>query len=262
MSQFYNARRTRGLFDPKTSEPFKLSRSKIDLFIECPRCFYLDRRLGVARPPGYPFALNSAVDTLLKKEFDSLREKGATHTLISDYKVDARPVAHKKLDQWRENFTGVQYTHNATNFLVFGAIDDLWQTSDGEYVVVDYKSTSKDEKITSLDKDWHIGYKRQMEIYQWLLRHNDLTVSNRGYFVYCNARTDVSAFNAMLDFEITLVPYDGDDSWVEGTLMDAKACLVDDAVPHPGKECDYCAYRNATVTVMKEHKHSSQNSLF
>ncbi|MEK7077575.1 MAG: hypothetical protein AAB928_00560, partial [Patescibacteria group bacterium] len=70
MSQYYNPRRSRNLFNPDSKTPFRLSRSKIDLFLNCPRCFYLDRRLGVAQPPGYPFALNSAVDKLLKKEFD------------------------------------------------------------------------------------------------------------------------------------------------------------------------------------------------
>ena len=61
MSQYYNSQRTKGLYTPNASEPFKLSRSKIDLFLSCPRCFYFDRKLGVGRPPGFPFALNSAV---------------------------------------------------------------------------------------------------------------------------------------------------------------------------------------------------------
>jgi len=38
------------LFDPKSDKPFALSRSKVELFMDCPRCFYLDRRLGIARP--------------------------------------------------------------------------------------------------------------------------------------------------------------------------------------------------------------------
>lgn len=76
MSQYYRSKRTRNLYDLNSSEPYKLSRSRIEVFMQCPRCFYLDRRLGVDRPPGFPFALNSAVDALLKKEFDLLREKG------------------------------------------------------------------------------------------------------------------------------------------------------------------------------------------
>src|SRR3989338_7282587 len=129
MSQYYNSQRSRNLFDPKSKEPFKLSRSKIDLFLECPRCFYLDRRLGVGRPPGFPFNLNSAVDALLKKEFDIYRAKGATHPLIEKYGVNARPIPHKDLDSWRENFVGVQFLHKKTGLLITGAIDDLWVTT-------------------------------------------------------------------------------------------------------------------------------------
>ena len=76
MSTYYNSKRTKNLFDPNSKLPYKLSRSKIDDFINCSRCFYLDRRLGIAHPPGYPFNLNSAVDHLLKKEFDIHRGNG------------------------------------------------------------------------------------------------------------------------------------------------------------------------------------------
>lgn len=242
MSQYYSPQRTSRMYTPKASEPFKLSRSKIDLFLNCPRCFYFDRRLGVARPPGFPFALNSAVDHLLKLEFDIHRAAGTKHPLIKKYCVDATPVAHKDLDQWRHNFTGIQYLHTPTNLLVFGAIDDLWQNSKGEYIVVDYKATSKDEDITELNKDWQIGYKRQMEVYQWLLRQNGYKVSSTGYFVYCNGQTDRKAFDGKLEFDVTLISYKGNDSWVEKAIKDAHKCLNSDKIPKAGAECDYCAY--------------------
>lgn len=245
MSEYYNPQRTRSLYDPASAESFKLSRSKIDLFLNCPRCFYYDRKLGVGRPPGFPFALNSAVDHLLKLEFDIHRVAGTKHPLIEKYGVDARPIAHEDLDKWRHNFTGIQYLHQPTNFLVFGAIDDLWQNSKGEYIVVDYKSTSKDEDITELNKDWQIGYKRQMEIYQWLLRQNGYKVSSTGYFVYCNGQTDRKVFDAKLEFDITLIAYKGDDSWVEKTITEAHKCLNGNKIPNADPNCDYCNYVQA-----------------
>ncbi len=245
MSKYYTAQRTRGLYNPKSKEQFKLSRSKIDLYLACKRCFYYDRRLGIGRPPGFPFALNSAVDTLLKKEFDIQRVKGANHPLIEKYGIDAKPVSHKDLDKWRHNFTGVQYYHKPTNMLIFGAIDDLWQNSKGEYIVVDYKATAKAEEINSLDKDWHIGYKRQMEIYQWLLRQNKYKVSNTGYFVYCNGKADKEAFDSKLEFDITLISYKGNDNWVEKIIIEAHKCLNSDDIPKSGNDCDYCSYIDA-----------------
>lgn len=245
MSEYYNSKRIKGLYEPDSIETFKLSRSKLEMFLECSRCFYLDRRLGVGRPPGFPFSLNSAVDTLLKKEFDIHRAKNQKHPLIEKYGVDAVPVGHKDLDLWRHNFTGVQYLHEPTNLLITGAIDDLWQNSKGEYIVVDYKATSKNEKIEALNKAWQDGYKRQMEIYQWLLRKNGFKVSNTGYFVYCNGITDKKAFDAKLEFDITLIAYEGDDSWIENVILEAHKCLNGDKIPESGDNCDYCEYISA-----------------
>jgi hypothetical protein len=245
MSQYYNSQRIKGLYTPKAKEPFKLSRSKLELFIDCPRCFYLDRRLGIGRPPGFPFALNTAVDTLLKKEFDIHRANNTKHPLIKKYGVDARPIPHDNLQAWRHNFTGVQYLHEPTHLLITGAIDDLWQNSKGEYIVVDYKATAKVEEIVALDKDWQDGYKRQMEIYQWLLRNNGLKVSDTGYFVYCNGKTDRKAFDGKLEFDITLIAYKGDDSWVAKGIKDAHKCLNSKKIPKADPECDYCNYRKA-----------------
>ncbi len=252
MSKYYNAQRTRNLYDPTSTTPFKLSRSKIDLFLSCPHCFYLDRKLGVGRPPGFPFALNSAVDTLLKREFDLYRKKGQKHPLIEKYDIDAKPVPHDDLDKWRHNFTGIQFLHKPTNLLIFGAIDDLWQNSDQEYIVVDYKATATEGQINGLNKDWHDSYKRQMEIYQWLLRQNNLKVSDTGYFVYCNGKADRKKFNAKLEFDITLIPYTGKDDWIESTIVDIYNCLQSDSIPESSPDCDYCAYRKAaenTITI-------------
>jgi len=245
MSQYYKAKRTRNIYNPSSSEPFKLSRSKIELFIDCARCFYIDRRLGVGRPPGFPFNLNSAVDALLKKEFDVLRKDGKTHPIIIKYGIDAVPAKNDKLDEWRENFKGVRYLHEPTNLIITGAIDDLWENLDGEYIVVDYKATSKDEAIIELNKDWQDSYKRQMEIYQWLLRRNGYKVSNTGYFVYCNGRKDVAKFDGKLEFDTTLIAHEGNDTWIESTLMNIHTCLNSGDIPEKDEECDYCAYREA-----------------
>jgi CRISPR/Cas system-associated exonuclease Cas4 (RecB family) len=252
MSEYYNSKRTKNIYDPGNTEPFKLSRSKIDLFIRSPKCFYLDRRLGVGQPPGYPFNLNTAVDTLLKKEFDMHRAKQTAHPLMKAYGLKAVPFAHEMMNEWRENFKGVQYHHEPTNFIITGAVDDLWENEDGKIIVVDYKSTSKESKV-NIDADWQDGYKRQMEIYQWLLRKNGLTVSDTGYFVYCNGKTDRKAFDGKLEFDIDLIPYKGNDSWVSDVLYEMKKCL-DGKLPGSSPECDFCNYREAVKKVENKIK--------
>jgi hypothetical protein len=223
---------------------WKLSRSKLDLFVDCPRCFYVDNKLGVARPKGFPFNLNSAVDHLLKKEFDAHRAAKTSHPLMKQYKVNAIPFAHSEMNTWRENFEGIQFPHKKSGLLISGAVDDIWVNPAGELIVVDYKATSKDEgEKVSLDAEWQDGYKRQMEVYQWLLRQKGFKVSDTGYFVYANGLRDKKAFDGKLEFEVTLIPYTGSDDWVEETIMKAKECLDADVLPEPGKFCDYCHYR-------------------
>lgn len=224
---------------------WKLSRSKIDLFLECPRCFYLDNKLGLKRPPGFPFNLNKAVDTLLKKEFDLHRAKNKKHPLQEKYGIDAVPAVREELDTWRENFIGIQYFHKPTGMTVTGAIDDLWINKKKKYVVVDYKATSKETVIDKLNEDWHEGYKRQMEVYQWLLRQKGLKVSRTGYFVYCNGLADKKAFDGRLEFDITLIDYLGSTTWVEPTLFKIKECLESKKIPKADHECDYCKWAKA-----------------
>ena len=251
MSQFYKP--TRKADYNYSGSKWTLSRSKIDLFLECARCFWVDNKLGVARPPGFPFNLNSAVDALLKKELDAHRALGTQYPLAAKYGLNAIPLADARMDEWRDALKrGIRYNHPATGLLVRGAVDDIWVGPDGKLIVIDYKATSKDAKIESLDEDWHRGYKRQLEVYQWLLRQNGFDVSDTGYWVYANATRDREAFDGRLDFELTLVPYTGSTDWVDGVLMNIKKCLDGDAIPPAAEECDYCRYREAAGKALLE----------
>ena len=74
-------------------------------------------------------------------------------------------------------------------------------------------------------------------------------MSDTGYFVYCNGYRDREAFDGKLEFDVTLIAYEGDDGWVEGTIEEAPACLNGDGIPTAGAECDYCAYVEAVGEV-------------
>lgn len=233
----------KGKYDPASPKAYQISRSKIEQFGQCARCFYLDRRLKVGQPQGPPFTLNSAVDTLLKAEFDTHRAAGKPHSIQTEYGIDAVPAPHEQLDKWRENFHGIRYYDPETNFLLFGAIDDLWINPAGEYIVVDYKATAKTEPVTELgDAPWHDAYRRQIEFYQWLLRRNDLKVSNTGYWVYCTGDPHNKAFDKKLEFRVHLIAYEGDDSWVGDAIKRAHVCLNSDKLPSPAPDCEFCAY--------------------
>jgi len=252
--------RKKRIYDPSSVEPFKLSRSKVDNFLKCPRCFYLDRKLGISQPSGAPFTLNNAVDSLIKKEFDGCRERGEVHPFIAKSGLHAVPLTHPEIENWRNNRVGIQYLYTATNFLLYGAIDDVWQLSSGELAIVDYKAKATTNEITLEPKrkkngdmvktdGYLLSYKRQIEFYQWLFRQNGFEVTNTGYFLFANAQKDRDSFDDRLDFKNTLIAYEGDDSWVEPTIKAIFRCLQSESLPEPCDDCDYCNYRKKAQLV-------------
>ncbi len=231
--------------------------------MQCPRCFWLDTRLKITRPSSPPFNINKAIDELLKKEFDSYRAKKQAHPLMADNQIKAVPYSHSDLDKWRHNFTGVTTVHQPTNLHVFGAIDDVWVNDAGELIVVDYKATAKDKEV-SIDSDWQISYKRQMEVYQWLLRANGFAVSDTGYFVYTNGRIDLDGFNDRVEFRTKVIPYTGNDTWVEPTLLKMKETMEGDmpeiGTAAMGGPCEFCTYARQRTELTLTHLKGNSSS--
>lgn len=217
----------------------KLSRSKLELFMKCPRCFWLDVKHGIKQPSFPPYTINNAIDYLLKQEFDVYREKGEPHPIMKTAGIDAVPFRSPKMEGWRHNFTGVQYDHGPSDFHFFGAVDDIWVNPKGELIVVDYKATGSNQHQI------YDGYKRQMEIYQWLVGANGHVVSPTGYFVFARADKSGGFGNgtAILPFNIFVEPLSGDSSWVEEALMNARAIYDFAFPPEPAEDCEHCNYR-------------------
>lgn len=225
--------------------------------MQCPRCFWLDARLKIKRPSSPPFRINTAIDELLKKEFDIHRAAQTKHPLSEAYGLDLVPFKHAKMDEWRDAMRrGIQYLHPKTNLNITGGVDDVWVDPDTkELVIADYKATSKNSEV-SIDADWQIAYKRQIEVYQWLFRANGFKVSDTSYFVYCNGKQDSPSFDGKLEFDIKLIPYKGDDKWVEPAITKLKECLEGDmpavGAAAMGGECEHCAYaRSRTELTLK-----------
>ena len=248
----YKIKSERTRFIPTSAEPYTLSRSKVDRFLECPRCFWLEARYGIGRPDTPPFTLNNAVDELMKREFDIRRAKGEVHPLTKSYGIEAVPFAHERLEEWRDALRrGIRYHEPKTNLVLRGGIDDVWENKKGELHIVDYKATAGKKEVT-LDDEWKIAYKRQVEIYQWLFRQNGFTVSPIAYFVYANGQNDREAFDGKLEFDVTILPYEGDDSWVLPALRKVRSCLDSESIPPSGEACEYCPYRDHAGKKLQE----------
>ena len=225
-------------------EVIKLSRTTVEKYITCPRCCVLDNKYQI-KPPSLPFTLNIAVDNLCKNEFDYYRRIQKPHPLFIDNKIDAVPFKHKKLDEWRSNFKGLRYKCQENNYDFGGAVDDIWQKKNGELIVVDVKSTSKkkfDWNDTFNKYDYPKAYKRQLEMYQWLLKKNGFNVAEEAYLIYFNAKKNEEFFNNQLKFDVHFIKIDCSTSWVERKVIDTVNLLRSNTFPPPSSNCEYCNY--------------------
>jgi hypothetical protein len=198
---------------------------------------------GVKKPGGVPFTLNVAVDNQMKKEFDLYRSNKEPHPLVAAAGLDLVPFSHPDIDLWRNNFKGVSHKTEDGRFEIYGAVDDIWVDSKGVLYVVDYKATGRQQAVTELGTGgFYDGYRRQMEVYQWLLRKNGFEVSNTGYWVYVTATQKQDNFENTLHFESNLVSYEGNPDWLEQTLDSIFVNLNEPEVAGPGADCDVCQF--------------------
>jgi hypothetical protein len=229
---------------------FKISRSKFTNFLDCKRCFYLDRVKGLKDPSMPGWSLNSAVDSLLKKEFDEFREKQKAHTFVKKNKLNFIPLKHEKMDYWRNALSGgISFIDTNTNIQIHGGVDDIWfDPEKKELVVVDYKAQSNNAPVETtkyLNNIYHQSYKIQMDIYVHILRKMNFKVSDTAYFYVCNGDKNYASFDEKLNFTTTLVPYKTNTSWIDKKIFEMKQTLDSEYVPEINKSCEKCMYLNA-----------------
>lgn len=156
-----------------------LSPNSLNLFLDCAHCFWLDKRMGIKRPPPYPYALNSAVDGLLKEEFDTYREKKEQHPLLLNNNIKAHLFPNQKLlNQWRSNFAGIRYSDPELKAVLFGAVDDILEFDDGKLAPLDYKSTGS--KVANV----YDRFQLQLDVYTFLLEKNGFKTPRKGYLAF------------------------------------------------------------------------------
>ncbi len=238
------------IYQKGTNKVFKISRSKFSNFLDCKRCFYLERVKGLKDPSMPGWSLNSAVDELLKKEFDKYRKLQKPHPFLLKNNLKLVPFQHEQMDHWRNALSGgISYLDENTNIQLHGGLDDIWINPENEeLVVVDYKAQSNNipvETTSYLESQYHQGYKIQMDVYVHILRNMKFKVSDTAYFLVCNALKTPDNFDAKLQFDLILVPYKTDTSWVEDKITQMKATLESPNVPEINKHCEKCMYLDA-----------------
>ena len=247
-------KRHRGAYKPKLDDiPFELSRSAVEKYVQCNKCFWMEKVAGI-KPPSIPaFLLNTNTDTLLKKDFDQYRGKEPHPIMVKAGLEHLIPFEHEDMEKWEASIhfgstpNHFNTLHRESNILFGGGLDDVWQNKEtGELHIVDYKSTAQmgktpkplDESFLQVPKDskypdYKAAYRRQMDMYQLIMRRKGFEVSKIGYFLYVDGQHN--GIDGMIDqedpavawmkFDTAIIPYEGDDSWVEAALMEIRGGL-------------------------------------
>ncbi len=250
-------------------KPIKISRSGLRLFLECPRCFWLEQHHKIRRPPSYPYTLSAAVDYLVKREFDKYRIKGELPPVFAKF-FEANPAQNLSADRqqkgrvlggvklypgeeladWRNNFRGIGYQDEDLGATLYGAIDDILQFPDGSLAVVDYKSSGSKE-ITIYD-----DYQKQMDVYAYILSRMGRQTHPEAYFVFYQVDKSGNGFANALNFREELRNVKVDAAWVPGAFEQAVKIARQEAPPQASPTCTHCQYVQAARAHLPSAIHS------
>ena len=257
--------RHRGRFNRQNPAPYELSRSRVENYLKCKACFWLEQ-LHRVKPPEIPsFTINTTTDILLKRDADAVRGR-QTLPLWAAHGLDHLiPFEHEHLEKWTNslhygaNDTYFNTVHTESNIKFGGGLDDVFlNTRTGQIHIVDYKSTAQgtrspikyEKKPVSLNDPWKISYKRQMDMYVWVMRRKGFSISSIGYFLYCDGDrfseyNFLNSENASMQFKMSLIPYRVDTGWIEPTLLSIKECLYYPETPRHAENCEYGKFLRA-----------------
>jgi len=215
---------------------YKLSPSSLNLFLECPRCFWLQLVKKERRPPT-PFpSLPNGMDMILKTHFDNFMEKNKLPPELKELKGYKLFKDKEILKIWRSNFKGIQYLDKKSNILLRGAVDNILTKKD-KLIVLDYKTRGYPVK-----EDTHEHYINQMDLYNFLLRKNKYKTEDYTYLIFYYPNKVTETGEVIFDTKLIKVktsPKRGEKVFKEAIKV------LQGKEPKESKDCGFCKLRNS-----------------
>lgn len=187
--------------------------------------------MGIKRPPPYPYALNLAVDILLKEEFDAYRKRNEAHPLLLENNIKAKLFQNQKLlDQWRDNFSGIRYYDKELDANLFGAVDDILESEGNKLSPLDYKSTGS--SVANI----YDRFQLQLDTYTFLLEKNGFKTTRKGYLAFYIVDKN-KGFIDRLPFRKEIHEIETNPSDIYEIFKDAVELLKNNNQPSHNQDC-------------------------
>ena len=213
----------------------KISPSSLNLFLECPRCFWLQMNKGFRRPKGPSSTLPSGVDYTLKAYFDYWRKQGGEPPILRGKLPGKLLTKQDMISKFRSRSFGIFDTEAQAYFM--GMLDDALELPDGSIVPLDNKTRGFPPT------EVHPSYQNQMGAYTLFLRENNLPTKNLAYLVYWFFDHKNMDLERPLDFNISVKEIKTEPDRMRAVFRAAVSLLRQEIMPDAADNCTFCRYR-------------------
>ena len=166
----------------------RLSKSALDKFVNCPRCFYLKYKNKVDQPDMISSKVWKGIERICSAHYEKHRlAKTTPDNLIGQVPEGAIPYQGDRIDMKALRYWGKGLAFRVEGIDVTTALDDMIQV--GEYVedisvpkynVIDWKSKSKPTDEKSTDD----LYQNQADVFDTACNVNGYPTDHKVYFDY------------------------------------------------------------------------------
>ncbi len=208
------------------TKPIKLSPSSLNLFLECPRCFWLYLNKDIKRP-GPPVAtIATGLDRVVKDYLNLCRGKNILPSFLEG-KIPGKLMVDFPKKGWFD------FTDAKLNSRLGGYLDECIKLNDNHYAVLDHKTRG------SAPQGVHKAYQLQMDVYTFLLEANQYPTKRLAYIVYYIPKRIVSGSD--FQFEVLIKEVNTDPKRAQDVFYKAIEALRSD-IPAAGNDCEFCKW--------------------
>jgi len=212
-----------------------LSKSSIETFKNCPRCFWLEKNGKIRRPDGLKASVLKGIDGGMKLVAEYSAETGEPAPYLAAF-PGARPYSDrtrlKSFMNWRTFQAQVKAGKHVV--LIWGEVDELIEWEDGRVSPWDFKSNGK-------KRDWveyTMAYNTlQADMYDLILPAQGLITTGDAFFTY----SWPIVVNGVMVFDFETVKIQAVRDRALEVIESAVDCLQGDE-PDENPSCEYCSY--------------------
>lgn len=214
----------------------KLSPSKLNRLNDCPRCFFLEYKLGLKQASGIFPSLPGGMDNVIKKHYDTFRGTGSLPPGLVGTEVEGELLPDQaKMTMWRNwRTTDLIVVDEDRDAQLTGALDECI-VIDKIYIPADYKTRGWPLKDPGDPAKY---YQTQLDCYELMLESVGYKTAGYAWLIYYWP-IEIDS-DGIVKFEVTPIKLETEPERAMEIFRKAADILAQDDIPEANPECKYC----------------------